>query len=782
MKKLVSKHFSLFVLIGLLAIILVFTLVACDSGNTNNENNQDNPSHIDEPCEHTYSDWVVTTPPTCTEDGERTRICTKCGDISKEKVNALGHSPVVDPAVAPTCTETGFTEGSHCLRCQAVLVAQQEVAALGHNPVVDEAVSPTCTKTGLTEGNHCSHCGAVLVAQIVVEAVGHDYEFVEFVWVGYTAKAVYVCSRDTGHIQEYNASVTSEVTTPQTCTATGIRTYAATYEGHTDTKEEVLLALGHNYNTIVTQPTCTSAGFTTHTCTRCNNSYIDNYTNALGHNYNSITTVPTCTTQGYISHTCSICGNTYNDNYVDAYGHDYNSVVTAPTCTIDGFTTHTCSRCGDTYKDNYINAMGHDYIEYGEIGKSCALSTYQHFRCANCGDEKSDFVNIFDGVSDCHKDLEIGEVCQHCGYSLYTKTETMVIMDLGGNKLSVECYGSSTGSVSSSLRQYVSNVFISNNVTSIDKYAFYGCTGLTSISIPDSVISIGDSAFSGCTGLTSVNFGNNINYIGYGAFYECSGLTEITIPNSVKTINGAFGLCSNLQNVIMADALYTSINNFSTSIWYKSLSSETVDGVCYRGNVATGLAETDGLPLTAISLKEGTIAIANYAFSGNDVLVSIDIPDSVAGIGARAFARCRSLESITLPDNLANIEELAFVNCIGLTSITGNSYCVAKIAKQIERDGDPGESATSTPYVVTITSGDTIESEAFWQCSHMQSIIIPTSITTIGYRAFYECVWVYYSVYFDGTKLQWAAINKDENWFIPIVGKVHCTDGDINLE
>ena len=74
------------------------------------------------------------------------------------------------------------------------------------------------------------------------------------------------------------------------------------------------------------------------------------------------------------------------------------------------------------------------------------------------------------------------------------------------------------------------------SVTSIGSSAFYGCAGLTSVTIPNSVTSIGVYAFHGCIGLTSIAIPNSVTSIGGNAFNNCSGLTSVTIPNSVTSI------------------------------------------------------------------------------------------------------------------------------------------------------------------------------------------------------------------------------------------------------
>ncbi len=86
------------------------------------------------------------------------------------------HKIVVDAGKAPTCTETGLTEGSHCSECNEVITTQEVIPATGHHVVIDASKAPTCTENGLTEGSHCDICGDVIVAQQEVPMLDHNYE------------------------------------------------------------------------------------------------------------------------------------------------------------------------------------------------------------------------------------------------------------------------------------------------------------------------------------------------------------------------------------------------------------------------------------------------------------------------------------------------------------------------------------------------------------------------------------------------------------------------------
>lgn len=97
---------------------------------------------------HEYGDFEILKNPTCTEKGQKGKICKKCGKITeKTDIDATGHAPVTDPAVAPTETTDGLTEGSHCGVCGVVLQAQEVI------PMLDPTIDPWFSRAATTEAD-----------------------------------------------------------------------------------------------------------------------------------------------------------------------------------------------------------------------------------------------------------------------------------------------------------------------------------------------------------------------------------------------------------------------------------------------------------------------------------------------------------------------------------------------------------------------------------------------------------------------------------------------------
>ena len=307
----------------------------------------------------------------------------------------------------------------------------------------------------------------------------------------------------------------------------------------------------------------------------------------------------------------------------------------------------------------------------------------------------------------------------------------------------------------------LTSIEIPNSVTSIGDYAFSGCWGLTSVEIPNSVTSIGEDAFNGCSGLTSVEIPNSVTSIGEDAFYNCRGLTSIVIPNSVTSIgDDTFSFCSGLKSVVIPnsvtsigdDAFYgctglTSIIVDENNTKYDSRENcnaiiETATNTLIAGcnnTTIPGSVTSIGkyafykcTGLTSVVIPNSVTSIGSYAFSSCTGLTSIEIPNSVTRIDYGAFFRCSGLTSVVIPNSVTSIGDDAFYYCSGLTSveIPDNVTSIGEAAFF----GCSGLTSVEIPNSVT-----SIGDYAFYQCSGLTSVVIPNSVTSIGEAAFYGC-------------------------------------------
>ena len=206
------------------------------------------------------------------------------------------------------------------------------------------------------------------------------------------------------------------ITKQPTCTSEGTKTKTCTQCGATVT--ETIAKLSHSYTTTVVAPTCTTNGYTLHKCSVCGTSYKDSTTKATGHSYGNsvVTKQPTCTSEGTAIKTCTKCNATVTETIAKT-SHKYANTVVAPTCTTDGYTLHKCSVCGTSYKDSTTKATGHSYGNSVVTKQPTCTSEGSAIKtCTKCN---AIFTETIAKTSHKYADTVVAPTCTTNGYTLH---------------------------------------------------------------------------------------------------------------------------------------------------------------------------------------------------------------------------------------------------------------------------------------------------------------------------------------------------------------------------
>ena len=362
----------------------------------------------------------------------------------------------------------------------------------------------------------------------------------------------------------------------------------------------------------------------------------------------------------------------------------------------------------------------------------------------------------------------------------------------------------------------LTSVILPNSITSIGEYAFSHCTGLTSIEIPDSVTSIRNSAFSHCIGLNSVTIGNSVASIGQSAFSQCRNLFVITsfaeAPPSLGD-NAFDSLCSNTLVFVPCgfEDAYTSLlwggfNNFygmyggtvtvvANSEEYGSVAGggtfeagQTctvtatpvegyvvnwfLDGILVSYNTECTFYVSGDMTLVAHFVPEGNIVFADSNTkticvsqwdTNNDGELSYGEAARVKSIGAifSDHTEITSFEELQYFVNLSSISPRAFYGCSGLTG----SLILPDSVVSIGSEALYNCSGLNT--LIIGNSVTTIDSAAFSSCSSLDSIVLPNSVTSIGAYAFDGCDSLA-AVYYTGDVHQWCNIQFSDSYSNPL--------------
>ena len=521
-------------------------------------------------------------------------------------------------------------------------------------------------------------------------------------------------------------------------------------------ESRILAATGHtNGDRVVVNATCTKDGKEYLPCKTCGVELESSMIPAPGHTESeTVLSAPTCTSDGKNLISCSACGESRQVT-VPSPGHtDGEWVVEDATCEKDGKKTLFCSVCSKEVKSEVLTALGHVEGEWRITPATCTQNGEKIMPCKMCGAEIkidiivspghtpgerytreatcSDYGGSFLPCSVCNTILEseivtlphdyaLDDYCITCGVVRISEgLEYSYDETLGGYV--VVGRGDWTGSWLS-----LPKIYNGAPVVAVGESAFAEDKNLVRVYLPSTVASIGDDAFLACRNLEIVNLEQGLRSIGHFAFDGCYSLRSMEIPASVISVG---------------------VNVVNWAGDYPFLDKE--DGVVYFGNWVIKFHGTQ----THVTLREGTVGIADQAFFSTDVK-QVFLPYGAKVIGDSAFQFCRSLEYIDIPNTVTHIYQFAFNACESLvyiklpyylTSIEYRTfYCCHKLESVNIPDGviSIGEEAfmgCEKLQKLTLPDGlKYIEADAFCGCKLLQKINIPGSVVSIGSSAFRGC-------------------------------------------
>ena len=535
---------------------------------------------------------VDTVAPTCTEAGNRVYyLCTTCQRAFKDKagteattvaaetIPALGHSMTKTEAVAPTCTEKGNNAYYTCATCRKVYqdqagkrettVEAETLNALGHTMEVITATEPTCTEIGYPDYVLCTVCHKIFLdrdgkqettlAEIAIPALGHTMEKTE---------AVAPTCTENGNNAYYTCSTCGKV----------FKDEAGKQE--TTAEAEILNALGHTMEkTEAVATTCTEKGNNAYyTCSACGKVYKDEQGNAettaeaevleaLGHSL-EVTEAkePTCTETGNNTYwTCSTCHKVFADEQgenetsvsaetIPALGHSMvKTEAVAPTCTESGNNEYyTCSTCGKIYKDEQgdaettaeaevLPALGHTMEKTEAVAPThTAGGNNAYYTCRTCGKVFKDAQGTLETTPEQEQLPRLPGIADgKCGGLTWLLSDEGVLTVSGKGRM--PDYSGNALAPWYDYRNQITALEVEEGVTSIGSYAFFDCTGLTSVSLPESLTKLGRSCFSGCDSLELL---------------DISGLPK-ELTQKVTDLSGIAKLSEMVSDRVGSSAVYT---------------------------------------------------------------------------------------------------------------------------------------------------------------------------------------------------------------------------------
>ena len=660
---------------------------------------------------HTHTgngEYTVAKEPTCTTEGESQMLCTECGEVAVTvPIPAKGHTEVIIPAVEPTCTETGLTEGKYCSVCDTLLV-KPSVVFPRHK--FENFICTICgeqyTSNGLKfKSNHNGTCsvagiGTCTDKDIFVPSVSPNGDTVTSIdedafYNNTSIKSITFSDTVTsiGRTAFYGCRSLSNVSLSDSLTSIGDGAFWYCKSLKNITIPDSVTSIGEcafylcdSLSNITLSTSLTSIGECAFWhCESLKNIEIPESVTNLGE-----LMFGECKMLSSITIPASVT-NIDDSAFRGCYSLEY--------ITLDENNPRYKLIDGNLYSKDEKTL-----VKYAVGKKNVSFSipetvtNIEFYAFEGCTALKS--IEIPDSVTTIK-----GSAFEDCT-ALTSVNIPDGVKTIGG--IFIGC---------SSLK----NITIPDSVTNIEGYAFRGCTSLKSITIPKSVTSIGDFAFHYCLSLETIYIPASVKTIGDHAISWSALLRKINFDGTVKqwsAITKGEKWCELAGDYTVYCTDGTITKDGAVTYYSKGLAFELVGGVSYSVVGVGTCADTEIIIPSKHNDLPVTI-ICEDAFSGCYNITRVIFPDSLTEIHDFAFSGCTSLISVVIPDSVTYLGEFAFSNCINLLS--------AVIGDGVKRIGD----------------------EVFNGCTNLTSIVIGQAVESIGSVAFNDCTALKYNIYKD---------------------------------
>lgn len=274
------------------------------------------------------------------------------------------------------------------------------------------------------------------------------------------------------------------------------------------------------------------------------------------------------------------------------------------------------------------------------------------------------------------------------------------------------------------------SISIPNTVTTIGSNAFQR-TSLVTANIPTSIQNLGEYLFSTSLSLSNVSLPNGLKELPEYMFYLCPSLTQITLPSSLTSIGKGAFLESGLTSISLPNGL--------TTIGERSFASAPLTSITIPASVTTlGNRAFAGTQLTTVTIPSTVTSIGNNAFAFIKTLKSAKILNST--LSEFEFESCANLKEVTIGSGVENIVKSShsnprwpFYDCTSLEKVTIGSNSALNCFEYL---ADVKATLKTVKVENTVTA---IPENAFLNLDGIESITIPSTITSIGNSAFSGC-------------------------------------------